>query len=60
MRTTARSAVRSRPRCVMSGSASRQVVRGDDLPAPSPWLSRLLAFDPRRVLFAHDRSVWEP
>lgn len=25
-----------------------------------PWLERILSFDPRRVLFAHDNSVWEP
>jgi glyoxylase-like metal-dependent hydrolase (beta-lactamase superfamily II) len=30
------------------------------LPTPEPWLERLMAFDPRRVLFAHDSSVWEP
>ncbi|MBO0843039.1 MAG: N-acyl homoserine lactonase family protein [Nocardioides sp.] len=30
------------------------------LPDPSPWMSRLLAFDPRCVLFAHDLAVWEP
>ncbi|MBH5336478.1 N-acyl homoserine lactonase family protein [Streptomyces pactum] len=30
------------------------------LPAYRPWLDRLAAFDPRRVLFAHDASVWEP
>ncbi|WP_440582012.1 N-acyl homoserine lactonase family protein [Streptomyces flavofungini] len=30
------------------------------LPAYRPWLERLLGFDPRRVLFAHDSSVWEP
>lgn len=30
------------------------------LPAYRPWLDRLCAFDPRRVLFAHDCSVWEP
>ncbi|MFJ8637491.1 N-acyl homoserine lactonase family protein [Streptomyces sp. NPDC093568] len=30
------------------------------LPTYQPWLERLLAFDPRRVLFAHDCSVWEP
>jgi len=24
------------------------------------WLDRLLAFDPKRVLFAHDFAVWEP
>ncbi|MFI0240203.1 N-acyl homoserine lactonase family protein [Streptomyces sp. NPDC016845] len=30
------------------------------LPAHAPWLRRLADFDPRRVLFAHDCSVWEP
>ncbi|MFF9817238.1 N-acyl homoserine lactonase family protein [Streptomyces sp. NPDC014006] len=30
------------------------------LPPYRPWLDRLAAFDPRRVLFAHDASVWEP
>ncbi|MCX4747026.1 N-acyl homoserine lactonase family protein [Kitasatospora sp. NBC_01287] len=30
------------------------------LPDHRPWVERLLAFDPRRVLFAHDGSVWEP
>lgn len=30
------------------------------LPRPSPWMSRLLELDPRRVLFAHDAAVWEP
>ncbi|MFD5572689.1 N-acyl homoserine lactonase family protein [Streptomyces cadmiisoli] len=30
------------------------------LPAYQPWLERLTDFDPRRVLFAHDCSVWEP
>lgn len=29
------------------------------LPEPSPWMQRLLAFDPRRVVFAHDAAVWE-
>ena len=28
------------------------------LPDPSPWMDRLLAFDPRRVVFAHDHAVW--
>ncbi len=32
----------------------------EPLPAWPPWLDRLTAFDPRRVLFAHDCSVWEP
>lgn len=30
------------------------------LPPYRPWLDRLAAFAPRRVLFAHDASVWEP
>lgn len=30
------------------------------LPGTSPWLDRLLSFDPARVLFAHDLAVWEP
>ncbi len=32
----------------------------EPLPTCRPWLGRLLEFDPRRVLFAHDCSVWEP
>ncbi|MET9865025.1 N-acyl homoserine lactonase family protein [Streptomyces sp. NPDC006386] len=30
------------------------------LPPYQHWLDRLAHFDPRRVLFAHDCSVWEP
>ncbi|MFT4263774.1 MAG: MBL fold metallo-hydrolase [Nocardioides sp.] len=30
------------------------------LPPSSPWMPRLLAFDPKRVYFAHDASVWMP
>ncbi len=30
------------------------------LPEPSPWIQRILAFDPRRVVFAHDAAVWVP
>ncbi len=30
------------------------------LPRPSPWMERLLEFDPRRVVFAHDHAVWTP
>ena len=30
------------------------------LPPHSVWLKRMLEFDPRRVLFAHDSAVWEP
>jgi N-acyl homoserine lactone hydrolase len=32
----------------------------EPLPAASPWIDRLLRFDPARVLFAHDLAVWEP
>jgi N-acyl homoserine lactone hydrolase len=28
------------------------------LPEPSPWMARILAFDPRQVVFAHDAAVW--
>ena len=27
---------------------------------PPDWVERLLAFDPRQVVFAHDRAVWVP
>jgi N-acyl homoserine lactone hydrolase len=30
------------------------------LPLASPWIERLLEFDPRRVVFAHDAAVWVP
>jgi N-acyl homoserine lactone hydrolase len=33
---------------------------GQPLPLTSPWMERLLAFDPRRVVFAHDAAVWLP
>jgi N-acyl homoserine lactone hydrolase len=33
---------------------------GEPLPVAPPWMERLLAFDPKRVLFAHDAAVWEP
>ncbi|NJP43385.1 MBL fold metallo-hydrolase [Actinacidiphila epipremni] len=39
--------------------AAREQV-AQPLPGFRPWLDRLAAFDPRRVLFAHDCSVWEP
>jgi N-acyl homoserine lactone hydrolase len=38
--------------------------RRDGLAPPLPlspaWVDRLLDLDPRRVVFAHDASVWEP
>lgn len=30
------------------------------LPGSPSWMTRLLAFDPKRVVFAHDAAVWEP
>lgn len=30
------------------------------LPVSSAWMERLLAFDPKRVYFAHDAAVWMP
>lgn len=32
----------------------------EPLPTAPAWMERLLAFDPRRVVFAHDAAVWEP
>ncbi len=32
----------------------------EPLPKAPVWMTRLLAFDPKRVLFAHDAAVWEP
>ncbi|MFD7668650.1 N-acyl homoserine lactonase family protein [Streptomyces sp. NPDC059788] len=46
-----------------SDQLARQAARdgfGAPLPGFPSWLERLAAFDPRRVLFAHDCSVWEP
>ena len=42
--------------------AARAVGLGHEppLPEPSPWMDRLLAFDPKRVVFAHDAAVWLP
>ena len=34
--------------------------RAGDLPVPPAWMDRLLGFDPRRVVFAHDGAVWVP
>ena len=32
----------------------------EPLPVAPEWMERLLAFDPKRVVFAHDAAVWEP
>jgi len=46
-----------------SADLARRVVRGGAAQAPlpefRPWLDRLLEFDPKRVVFAHDAAVWE-
>jgi N-acyl homoserine lactone hydrolase len=33
---------------------------GPPLPTASPWMARLLEFDPKRVVFAHDTAIWVP
>ena len=39
---------------------ARGLGHSDPLPTAPAWVDRLLAFDPRRVVFAHDAAVWEP
>ena len=41
-------------------AGARELGHGEPLPTYSPWMTRLLAFDPRRVVFAHDAAVWIP
>ena len=41
-------------------ASARRLGHDDPLPVVPAWLERLLAFDPRRVYFAHDAAVWEP
>jgi glyoxylase-like metal-dependent hydrolase (beta-lactamase superfamily II) len=40
--------------------AVRAAGEPDPLPPYPAWIDRLAAFDPARVLFAHDLAVWEP
>jgi glyoxylase-like metal-dependent hydrolase (beta-lactamase superfamily II) len=40
--------------------AASTLGHGEPLPVAPPWMERLLAFDPKRVVFAHDAAVWEP
>ena len=44
---------------VMAARA-RKLGHEPPLPVASPWMDRLLAFDPKRVVFAHDHAVWTP
>ena len=39
---------------------ARDLGHAEPLPLAPGWVDRLLAFDPRRVVFAHDAAVWEP
>jgi N-acyl homoserine lactone hydrolase len=41
-------------------SSAAALGHGEPLPSAPAWVERLLAFDPRRVVFAHDAAVWEP
>jgi N-acyl homoserine lactone hydrolase len=41
-------------------SGARGLGHADPLPAYPAWMTRLLDFDPRRVVFAHDAAVWVP
>lgn len=41
-------------------AGARGLGHRDPLPVAPSWMDRLLAFDPRRVVFAHDAAVWEP
>jgi N-acyl homoserine lactone hydrolase len=40
--------------------ARREGRVSDDAIGYLPWIERLQKFDPKRVVFAHDRAVWEP
>ncbi|MEO6884980.1 MAG: MBL fold metallo-hydrolase [Jatrophihabitantaceae bacterium] len=40
--------------------AARGLGHADPLPTAPSWMARLLEFDPKRVLFAHDAAIWEP
>jgi len=39
---------------------ARRDGHGQPTPIPPAWLDRLLEFDPKLVLFAHDHSAWTP
>jgi N-acyl homoserine lactone hydrolase len=39
---------------------ARRAGAAPPLPTTAAWMDRLLDLDPRRVMFAHDSSVWEP
>jgi N-acyl homoserine lactone hydrolase len=39
---------------------ARRDRHAEDVPLTRPWVERLQALDPARVVFAHDASVWVP
>lgn len=39
---------------------ARDLGHEQPLPSTSPWMARLLQFDPKRVVFAHDAAIWIP
>jgi hypothetical protein len=39
---------------------ARPEPRVEPLPGYPDWTQRLLDFDPRQVMFAHDNSIWHP
>lgn len=39
---------------------ARELGHVPPLPPASPWMARLLEFDPKRVVFAHDAAIWVP
>jgi N-acyl homoserine lactone hydrolase len=41
-------------------SSARALGHSEPLPVAPAWMERILSFDPRRVVFAHDAAVWEP
>ena len=41
-------------------SRARTLGHAEPLPLASPWMDRLLRFDPKRVVFVHDSAVWMP
>jgi len=44
---------------VLAASAA-DLGHAEPLPTAPEWMARLMDFDPRRVVFAHDAAVWEP
>ncbi|WP_091554560.1 N-acyl homoserine lactonase family protein [Micromonospora pattaloongensis] len=41
-------------------ASAKALGHSQPLPLAPAWMERLLAFDPKRVVFAHDAAIWEP